>query len=76
MLLERGRPKSFFFRNQRCIVERAYGPWLKGGEWWNETIWGQEQWDLIARAQDGSLLFCCVVHDLMQGQWQVAALYD
>lgn len=75
-LLESGRPKSFFFRNQRCIVERAYGPWLQGGEWWNETIWGQAQWDLIARAQDGSLLFCCVVHDLIEDQWQVVALYD
>lgn len=76
LLLESGRPRSFFFRNQRCLVERAYGPWLKGGEWWNETIWGQEQWDLIARAQDGTLLFCCVVHNLMQNRWQVVALYD
>ena len=76
MLLESGRPRSFFFRNQRCIVERAYGPWLKGGEWWNETIWGQEQWDLIARVQDDTLLFCCVIRDLMQDQWQIVALYD
>lgn len=74
VLLESGRPKSFFFRNQRCLVERAYGPWLKGGEWWNETIWGQEQWDLIARAQDDTLLFCCVVRDLIQDQWQAVAL--
>lgn len=76
MLLENGRPKSFFFRNQRCLVEQAYGPWLKGGEWWNETIWGQEQWDLIARAQDNTLLFCCVARDLIDDQWQVVALYD
>jgi len=76
MLLKSGRPRSFFFRNQHCIVERAYGPWLKGGEWWNETIWGHEQWDLIARAQDDTLLFCYVIRDLMQDQWQVVALYD
>lgn len=74
--LENGRPKSFFFRNRRCVVERAYGPWLKGGEWWNETIWGNEQWDVIARDQDDTLLFCCVVRDLIESQWQVAALYD
>ncbi len=74
--LESGRPCSFFFRNQRCIVERAYGPWLKGGEWWNESIWGHEQWDLIARVQDDTLLFCCVIRDLIEDQWQVAALYD
>jgi protein ImuB len=76
VLLEHGRPRSFFFRNQHCMVERAYGPWLNGGEWWNETIWGHEQWDLIARTQDETLLFCSVVRDLIDNQWQVAALYD
>lgn len=76
MVLENGRPKSFFFRNQLCLVEQTYGPWLKGGEWWNESIWGQEQWDVIARAQDNTLLFCCVVRDLIDDQSQVVALYD
>lgn len=76
VVLENGRPRSLFFRNQRCPVEQAYGPWLNGGEWWNETIWGCEEWDLVARAQDDTLLFCSVVRDLMQNQWQVVALYD
>lgn len=76
VMLENNRPKFFFFRKQRCSVERAYGPWLKGGEWWNEAIWGQEQWDLIARAQNDTVLFCCVIRDLMQDQWRMAALYD
>jgi len=76
VLVENGRPRSLFFRGQRCTVERAYGPWLNGGEWWNETIWGHEQWDLIARAQDNTLLFCSAVRDLIDNQWQVVALYD
>jgi protein ImuB len=76
VLLEDGCPKSLLFRNQRYLVERAYGPWSNSSEWWNETIWGHEQWDLIARAQDDALLFCSVVRDLMEDQWQVAALYD
>lgn len=76
VVLENGRPRSLFFRNQRCPVERAYGPWLNGGEWWNETTWGSEEWDLVARAQDDTLLLCSVVRDLMQDQWQVVALYD
>jgi len=76
VLLEAGRPRSFFFRNQRCLVERAYGPWLKGGYWWHEEIWGQEQWDLIANTQRGERLFCCVVRDAMQNAWQMVALYD
>jgi protein ImuB len=76
VMFEGAHPSSFFFRNQRCVVERAYGPWLTSGEWWEQTIWGQEQWDLVARTQDGGMLFCCVVRDLMRNQWQLVALYD
>ena len=76
MFLENARPASFFYRNQRCAVERAYGPWLKSGEWWEQTIWGQEQWDLVARSQDGGLLFCCMIRDVIDDEWQLVALYD
>jgi protein ImuB len=71
-----GRPKAFVFWERRYKVERAYGPWLAVGEWWNSTLWECEQWDLIARAQDGSTLCCCLMRDLMQEQWQMVALYD
>jgi protein ImuB len=74
--LEDLRPALFSFRDRRYNVERAYGPFCLSGEWWSRTLWGQEHWDLIARAQDGSLLSCCMVRDLMQDLWQMAALYD
>jgi protein ImuB len=70
------RPHRFVFRNRDYAVEQAYGPWLTGGDWWNAAEWKVEQWDLIARAQDGSLLSCCLVLDRMMNGWQVAALYD
>jgi protein ImuB len=76
VLLVAGRPSSFFFKNQRCIVAKAYGPWLKGGEWWNERMWGQEQWDLVANTPTGERLFCCVIRDVMQNVWQMVAFYD
>jgi protein ImuB len=74
--LQSQRPKTFVFREKRYTVERIYGPWLTGGDWWNPSLWGLEQWDVIARAQDSALLSCCLVRDLMQGRWQMAALYD
>jgi protein ImuB len=70
------RPASFFFRERNYRVERAYGPWIAEGNWWCETLWGSEQWDLIARAQDNSLLCCCIMRDLMNGRWQIVSLYD
>lgn len=74
--LQNLRPTLFYFRERRYAVERAYGPWQLSGDWWNRTLWGMEQWDLVARAQDGSLLCCCMVRDVMQNQWQMAGLYD
>jgi protein ImuB len=70
------RPTSFVFRDRRYIVDRAYGPWLTGGEWWNSTLWGCEQWDLVACAQDGALLCCCLIRDQLREQWQMVGLYD
>src|SRR5262249_7989330 len=42
------KPQSFQFRQQHYFVEKAYGPWLSSGEWWNPLLWGSEQWDLVA----------------------------
>jgi protein ImuB len=69
------RPKAFVFRGKNYAVEHAYGPWLVSGDWWQATLWGFEQWDLVARSQD-ALLCCCLVRDRMEDCWLMAALYD
>jgi protein ImuB len=69
-------PKAFVFRQKRYAVERAYGPWLTSGDWWQPSLWGFEQWDLVARAQDSTLLCCCLMRDRIENCWQMAALYD
>ncbi|MEI9978396.1 MAG: DNA polymerase Y family protein [Edaphobacter sp.] len=70
------RPKTFFFRNKRYVIERLYGPWLTSGDWWNPTLWGLEQWDIEASAHDSALLHCCLMRDQVADRWQMAALYD
>lgn len=74
--LQNERPAAVIFRAQRFVVERAWGPWQMEGEWWTATLWGCEQWDLVARSQAGSMLCCCLVRDLLRDQWQMAAFYD
>ena len=76
VMLTDEKPVSFFFRERRYVVEQAYGPWLTGGEWWNASCFGCEQWDLAARAPDGAVICCCMSHDLLRDQWNMAALYD
>ncbi len=74
--LQDGRPTIFYFRERRYTVEHAYGPWNVSGDWWNSSLWGFEQWDLVARAQDGAMLCCCTMRDVLQNRWHTAALYD
>jgi protein ImuB len=70
------RPAAFVFRELRYAVEAVYGPWVTAGEWWSPSLWECEQWDLAARSQDGAMLCCCLIRDLLRNQWQMAALYD
>jgi protein ImuB len=70
------RPKAFFFRQKHYVVEHTYGPWLISGDWWQPSLWGFEQWDLVARAQDRTSLCCCLVRDRIEDCWQMAGLYD
>lgn len=74
--LRDSRPAMFLHRGRRFAVDRAYGPWLIDGDWWNPTLWGLEQWDLVARAQDGAWICCCMTRNVVRNQWQMAALYD
>jgi protein ImuB len=78
--LRNRQPASFVFRERRYTVERAYGPWSSGGDWWRPTLWSNEQWDLVARADDAAdhatWLCCCLTRDLAHELWQVEALYD
>jgi protein ImuB len=74
--IQDSKPKSFFFRELRYTVERAYGPWLSSGDWWKPSLWGFEQWDIVAYAQGGAILCCCIVHDALRSEWQMVALYD
>ncbi|HEX4008226.1 MAG TPA: DNA polymerase Y family protein [Acidobacteriaceae bacterium] len=84
MTLNRRRPASFFFRNQRYQVEQAYGPWFFSGNWWGTEMWSVEKWDVIARAVTTSAaaragnetICCCLARHPAREDWQLEALYD
>ncbi len=74
--IQDNKPKSFFFREHKYTVERAYGPWLSSGDWWKPSLWGYEQWDLVAYTHAGVMLCCCVMRDVLRNEWQMVGLYD
>lgn len=58
-------PARFFLHGKRYIVEQAYGPWRKSGDWWSAKLWSREEWDVVARAGEDEVLLCVVAHDLL-----------
>ena len=76
LTIEATRPQTFVFREKFYIVKDAYGPWLTSGDWWSQSRWNFEQWDLVAHAEGGGLLYCCVIRNILLCRWQMAALYD
>lgn len=74
--MHHGEPGEVHFRSRCYRVEKVYGPWLKGGDWWNESIWGNEQWDVVGKTADTARLFCRLSHDFVLKDWRVAGLYD
>lgn len=72
---ESGQLVAFHLAGTLYMVDRAYGPWRRSGDWWSAKVWSTEEWDVQATAQGGGLL-CVVSHDLLHGQWKMEAVYD
>jgi protein ImuB len=76
VMLKGAKLESLRLRTRRYVIEHLYGPWFASGAWWNRDRYGLEQWDLDARAEDGSVLCCCLMPDRVRNHWHMAALYD
>jgi hypothetical protein len=48
------------------------GPWRTAGEWWAETAWDREEWDVAL--PDGTA--CRLGRDATTGVWTIDAIYD
>jgi protein ImuB len=70
--LQDRRPVHVESPGPRGTVRAAAGPWRTAGEWWAETAWDREEWD-VALA-DGAV--CRLARDLTTGAWAIDGLYD
>jgi protein ImuB len=71
-----GVPSHLRFRNDGYRVEKAFGPWIVGTDWWNQEHWGQAQWDLVLTHEREAKLSCCVIRELKKRCWQMVGFYD
>ncbi len=67
-----GRPVRIEAAGLRGAVVAAAGPWPSAGEWWAETAWAREEWDVAL--PDG--VACRLARDGTTSAWTVDAVYD
>jgi protein ImuB len=67
-----GRPVRVEAEGLRGAVVARAGPWQTAGEWWAETAWDREEWDIAL--PDGTA--CRLVRDSTTGTWTIDAIYD
>ena len=67
-----GRPGRVEAEGFRGAVVAAAGPWQTSGEWWTETAWAREEWDIAL--PDG--VACRLARDCETDAWTVDAVYD
>ncbi|HSB75796.1 MAG TPA: DNA polymerase Y family protein [Terriglobales bacterium] len=53
----------------------AAGPWHASGEWWQESAWAREEWDIILQNETGAALYR-LYREPASGQWFVDGSYD
>ncbi|MCI0348274.1 MAG: hypothetical protein L0Z53_02520, partial [Acidobacteriales bacterium] len=83
-------PVSVTFLNQRRKVLARAGPWRSGGDWWNESSWARDEWDVtliekLSRAHktrpfetvsNPEAAVYRIYLDLHTQQWLVEGVYD
>jgi protein ImuB len=67
-----GRPARVEAEGFRGAVAAAAGPWQTAGEWWAETAWAREEWDVAL--PDG--VAGRLARDCATDAWTVDAIYD
>ena len=69
---QEGRPVRVEAEGFRGAVVARAGPWATAGEWWTETAWAREEWDIAL--PDGTA--CRLVRDGATNAWTIDAVYD
>jgi protein ImuB len=60
-------------RHRRVLA--ASGPWSCSGDWWNESPWTREEWDVVLKTPAG-LGFYRIYRDRIRERWFVEGVFD
>jgi len=70
--IQRDRPVQLAALGIRGAVRTASGPWRSSGEWWTESRWARDEWDVDVSAGGVYRIYCV----LESRNWFVEGMYD
>jgi protein ImuB len=85
---QNGKPTFLSCEGVRRQILAFAGPWRRKGDWWSETVWAREEWDIETRtlrpnAQaeptgcgENETVLYRVYKDLRAKRWFVEGIYD
>ena len=79
VVCDEGQPIKVSWKGNTGKVVRASGPWRLSGQWWEETSWQEDAWEVELAFSGKSALssgIYCIVFDTRQKAWFVRGSYD
>jgi protein ImuB len=73
--LDGARPHFVRLWHRHRRVLAASGPWSCSGDWWNESAWTREEWDVALKTPAG-LGFYRIYRDRIRERWFVEGVFD
>jgi protein ImuB len=85
---QKGKPAFLGCEGVRRQILAFAGPWRRKGDWWSETAWAREEWDIEIRTlrpkvqreatgnDEGETALYRVYKDLRAKRWFVEGIYD
>jgi len=68
-------PAQVFWNGRQYIVAEHAGPWRCSGQWWSESNWSREEWDVrLTGGNTGQT--CRIARDAFSNCWYMQGLYD
>lgn len=86
--LEEGKPRRIICDKVKRHVLALGGPWRTKGDWWSETVWARDEWDVLipalhpkrrANSDDCSpeeTAVYRIYRDLRSSRWFIEGIYD
>jgi protein ImuB len=65
-----GKPKQIRATAINGTIKSSRGPWHSSGNWWDQSRWRQQEWDIVL--ENGGV-YCLVCQE---NRWFLAGMYD